>query len=262
MAEVPLSFDDGAAYERFMGPWSLAAGAVFLDWLAPPTSARWLDVGCGTGSLTELILKRCSPTSVFAIDPAPSQIERARLRPGAQGADFQIADAQSLPCPDATFDVVASGLVLNFVADQSRALTEMRRTTRCGGIIALYVWDFASDLSPSWPLRCGMRKVGADVPPLPGTGNSTLIALHSLFRCAGLEEIDSKSMEVKVSFSNFDAFWRSQTPSYLPTTKKIAAMTDTDRVKLVESVRPLLSTSPDGNIEYSARANAVKARVG
>ena len=71
-------FDDGAAYERFMGRWSRGAGKVFLDWIAPARGARWLDVGCGTGSFTELIVNMGSPASVSAIDPEQSQIDQAR----------------------------------------------------------------------------------------------------------------------------------------------------------------------------------------
>ena len=50
MAQSTGYFNDGAAYEQFMGRWSRAVGVEFLDWLAPPDGARWLDVGCGTGT--------------------------------------------------------------------------------------------------------------------------------------------------------------------------------------------------------------------
>ena len=81
MAEIAHSFDDSAAYERFVGHWGRAAGAIFLDWVAPPSAARWLDVGCGTGLFTELILETRSPTAVFAIDQAEAQIDYARCKP-------------------------------------------------------------------------------------------------------------------------------------------------------------------------------------
>ena len=59
MAETTAHFDDAAAYERFMGRWSRAAGSPFLDWLAPPAGARWLEIGCGTGAFTEQVLNTC-----------------------------------------------------------------------------------------------------------------------------------------------------------------------------------------------------------
>ena len=76
-----LSFSDGAAYERYMGRWSRAVGEVFLDWVTPPRSVRWLDVGCGTGVFTELVLDAYAPESVVAVDPSEAQIDIARHKP-------------------------------------------------------------------------------------------------------------------------------------------------------------------------------------
>jgi len=122
VVELAHSFDDSAAYERFMGRWSRAVGAIFLDWVAPPAGARWLDVGCGTGIFTELVLDACSPAAVFAVDPAEAQIDHACRQTVGQRANFRIADAQVLPFPNSTFDVVASALVINFIPDRVRAL--------------------------------------------------------------------------------------------------------------------------------------------
>jgi ubiquinone/menaquinone biosynthesis C-methylase UbiE len=261
MAELALGFDDSAAYERFVGHWGRAAGSAFLDWMAPPPGARWLDVGCGTGLFTRLVLDTCAPAAMTAIDPAEVQISHARRHPVAQRVDFRVADAQALPFPNATFDVVASALVLNFIPNRNRGLSEMRRIARTGGLVAGYIWDFAAELSPSGPFRRGMRQFGSDVPELPGADDSSLGALQSLFERAGLEEIATKSIDVTVTFPDFDDFWQAQTPSYAPTTKMIAAMTKSDRARLIETMRAGLPVFPDGRIEYAARANAIKARV-
>ena len=261
MTEVAHSFDDSAAYERFMGRWSRAAGEVFIDWLAPPAGARWLDVGCGTGVFTGLILDTCSPSAVFGVDPAQAQIDHARRRPAGQRADFQVADAQALPFPAASFEVVASALVINFIADRPLALSEMRRVLRAGGLVAAFVWDFEAERSPSWPLRMAMRQTGADVPPAPGTRESSVGALTTLFEQAGFEAIATRSISVTVPFPDFDAFWQAQTPGYSPIGRAIAAMTNTDRMRLTEAVRAALPVCPDGGIQYSARANAIKAHL-
>ena len=116
-----------------MGHWSRGAGKAFLDWIAPPPGAHWLAVGCG--SFTELIAEMCSPASVIAIDPERTQINHARNRPIANRAHFEVADAQALPFADRTFDIVAPGLVLNFVPDPAQALSEMLRVARRGGTI-------------------------------------------------------------------------------------------------------------------------------
>jgi len=261
MAEIAHSFDDSAAYERFVGHWGRAAGALFLDWVAPPKDARWLDVGCGTGLFTELILDTRSPAAVFAVDQAKAQIDFARRKPTTQRANFRVGDAHVLPFPDATFDVVVSALVINFIPDRPRALSEMRRVTRPGGIVAGYVWDFVPELSPSGPFRSGLRRFFADLPVLPGTADSRLGALSSLFGRAGLQDAVTRHIDVTVSFPDFEEFWLAQTPSYSPTTKMISAMAESDRFKLKALVRAELPVRPDGMIEYSARANAIRARV-
>ena len=86
MPEERNFFTDGAAYERLMGRWSVPVGEVFLDWLAQPEGLRWLDVGCGNGAFTELIVARCAPADVQGLDPSEAQIAYARERPGARPA--------------------------------------------------------------------------------------------------------------------------------------------------------------------------------
>jgi ubiquinone/menaquinone biosynthesis C-methylase UbiE len=261
MSDLALSFDDSAAYEGFMGRWSRAAGALFLEWMAPPANARWLDVGCGTGILAELILDACSPAAVSAVDPARAQIDHALRQPVAQRAHFRVADAQALPFETATFDIVVSGLVMNFIPDRHRAAAEMRRVARAGGIVAGYVWDFAAELSPSWPLRRAMRQVRADVPPVPGTEQSKLSALQSLFEKAGLEKIAVTPIQVTESFLDFDDFWTAQTSVYGPISSVFSGMREAERGRLMQAARDVLPACPDGRIKYSVRANAIKARV-
>ena len=199
----------------------------------------------------------CAPASVIAVDPAEAQIAHARKGGARRKAEFRLADAQELPFPDASFDVVASALVMNFVPDRARAMSEMRRVARPGGLIAACVWDFAAELSPSGPLRRAMRRIGIDAPPVPGTDASRLAALADLFERGRLRAVTTTSIEVAVSFRDFDDFWLSQTPRYTPTTKVIAAMSLRDRQALMEAVRADLRPLP-GGIGYSARANAVR----
>src|SRR5690242_14293922 len=109
MPQVQVTFDAADDYERVMGQWSRLIGERFLGWLAPPPDLRWLDIGCGTGAFSELILKRCDPQSVAGIDPAPAQIEHARRQ--TPKADFRVAEATALPFGDDAFDAVTSALV-------------------------------------------------------------------------------------------------------------------------------------------------------
>lgn len=261
MAEAAHTFDDSGAYERFMGRWSRAVGPHFLDWIAAPQSANWLDVGCGTGILTELILERCAPAAVFGIDPQRAQIDYAKRQPIGQRATLRVADAQALPFSDAAFDVVASALTINFIPDRPRALSEMRRVARPAATVAGFVWDFEAERSPSWPLRRTLRNSGAEVPDVPGTHASSLRALTALFEQAGFQGIETTTINVTLSYPDFDAFWVAQTPSYNPTTHIIDAMPAREREQLMERVRAALPTGPNGAVEYTACANAVKARA-
>src|SRR5256714_8430129 len=81
MPTTEIRFDDGAAYERYMGTWSQLAGQAFLDWLEPKPGGRWLDIGCGNGAFTEMIVRRCAPSAVHGIDPSEAQLAYARTRP-------------------------------------------------------------------------------------------------------------------------------------------------------------------------------------
>lgn len=261
VAERVFSFDDSAAYERAMGRWSRAVAPLFLQWLAPPANARWLDVGCGTGVLSHTLLDQCAPAAVIGIDPAANLVAQASRRGAAGPADFQIGDARKLPFPDAAFDVAAAALVLNFIPERSDAMAEMRRVTRVGGIVAAYVWEFSEELSPSGPLRRAMRRFGAQVPAIPGASDSRIDSLRSLFQQTGLERIETKTIDVCLAYRDFHDFWQAQTPSYIPTTKVIASMTDSERARLIRAVRDELPAAPGGLVEYVARANAIKGRV-
>jgi SAM-dependent methyltransferase len=191
----------------------------------------------------------CAPTAALSGRPCERAGQAFRRR------------RSPLPFPDATFDVVASALVINFIPDRPRALAEMRRVARVGSMVAGYVWDFAMESSPSGPLRRGMRQFGIDVPVLPGAIESTTAAMASLFALAGFESIATRSIDATLPYTDFDDFWQAQTPDYSPTTKIIAAMSDGERTRLMAAVRAELPTRPDGSIAYAARANAINARV-
>ena len=101
MPEQQIRFDDGAAYERMMGTWSRLAGDIFLDWLAPRPGLRWIDIGCGSGAFTELLVGCSAPAEVQGIDPSEAQLAFARARPAARLAQFRRATPWHCPSPTA-----------------------------------------------------------------------------------------------------------------------------------------------------------------
>ena len=257
MAE--LRFDDGAAYEQMMGVWSRSVGEVFLDWLKPGRGLRWIDVGCGSGAFTELIVARCAPQEVQGIDPSEGQLAFARARRGARGAVFQTGDAMALPFPPASFDVAVMALVLVFVPDASKSVAELARVVRPGGLVATYMWDMLGGGFPLDPLLEEMHAMGLSLTRPPHMEVSSLAALQGFWSAAGLLEIETREITVQRTFADFDEFWSVETkaPSTAPV---IAAMPAADVTALKQRVRARLPADADGRITYSARAHAIRGR--
>lgn len=253
-------FTDGAAYERFMGRWSQAAGERFLDWLALPQGLTWLDVGCGTGAFSDLLLRRCAPGRIEAIDPAADQIAYARRRSTAPQVTFQVGDAQALPFPDRAFDAAAMALVINFVPDSAKGVAEMARVLKPGGTAGAYIWDFYGNGFVQQPLRDAIAAMGVPLTPNPGQDKATLPALRAFFEAAGFEQVATRTIDIEVSYPGFDDYWASQTGFPNPAVQALRKLPDADVERLKAGLRARL-TGRDRRVAYPARANAVKGRV-
>jgi SAM-dependent methyltransferase len=254
-----IRFDDGAAYERYMGKWSQLAGKAFLDWLAPPSGLRWLDVGCGNGAFTEMLVERCAPVSVQGVDPAEGQLAYARKRPASRVAQFRLGDAMALPFPDDTFDAAVMPLVVFFVPEPSKGVAEMARVVRPGGVVAAYAWDMPGGGFPYQALHDEMRARGIPVPSPPSPDASRVDALRDLWASAGLIDVETREIAVKRTFSDFDDYWTTvlDGPSV---GKQLAAMPVADAESLKAVMRERLPADTNGRITYGARANAVRGR--
>lgn len=254
-------FADGQAYERLMGRWSRAAGEVFLDWLKLPKGLNWLDVGCGTGAFTELIVERCAPSNISAVDPSNSQIDYARRRPLADRVTFQTGDAQELSFTDDAFDVAAMALVINFVPDGVKATAEMKRVVKPRGTVGAYVWDNLGGGFVQRPLVEGLVAIGVAAPTAGGLKNTRIEELQALFECAGLDQIVTRRIEIEVSYPNFEEYWSAQTGFTNPVVQSIRKMSEQDVARLQDYLRDNLVIDQRGSIAYRAAANAVKGRV-
>jgi SAM-dependent methyltransferase len=260
MADQSIRFDDGAAYERFMGKWSQLAGETFLDWLAPQPGLRWLDVGCGNGAFTEMLVERCAPVSVQGIDPSEGQLAFARTRPGTRMAQFRQDDAMAQPFPDATFDAAVMPLVIFFVPDPAKGVAEMVRVVCPSGTVTAYAWDMHAGGFPYEVLQVEMRALGTTVPLPPSSGASRIDAMRDLWTGAGLHAVETCEITVERTFADFDDYWTTilNGPNVGP---KAAAMASEDRAVLKARLRERLPVDAMGRITYSARANAVKGQV-
>lgn len=257
MTQDTIRFDDGAAYERMMGRWSLLVATPFLDWLAVPAGRDWLDVGCGNGAFTERLFERCAPASVQGFDPSPAQLAyaRRRLPPGTR-VTWTDAGAQQLPVPDAVADAAVMALVLFFVPEPSQGVAEMVRAVRPGGCVAAYHWDMSGG---GFPLAAIGRelKASGSAPRLPPSADvSTLEASEALWREAGLRDVATQAFTVQRTFASFAEYWDSAGSSN--TLRGAFAEMGAEAVAaLRERVRTSLGAG-EGPLTLSARANAVR----
>jgi SAM-dependent methyltransferase len=251
----------GNAYEAFMGRWSRPLARAFLEWLCPKPSANWLEVGCGTGALTSTICDLCGPASVVACDPSQPFIEHARRNLPDTRVSFIVAGAEALPCREGGFDLIVSGLVLNFLPDPAATLASIRERVRPGGTVAAYVWDYAAGmeyLRYFWEeaVAADQRAIAFDegrrFPLCHGP------ALASLFQAAGLAEVETSPLGVAAEFASFDEYWTPFLRGTGPAPSYVASMDPASRELLRERLRRRLQTGSDGRIQLRARAWAVR----
>jgi trans-aconitate methyltransferase len=252
-------FTQGDAYERFMGRWSRLVAPRFLSWLDPAPRMRWADLGCGTGALTAAVLEHASPGSVLGVDPSQGQVDEARRQVTDTRARFETGSAGSLPAE--SFDVVVSGLVLNFVPDPVAAVAAMSRALVGGGTVAAYVWDYAVGmqlLRTFWDVAVARDPAVADLHEghrfeLPGPE-----ALANVWEEAGLRDVTSTSLTVPTVFEDFEDYWQPFLGGQGPGPAYVASLGPADRKELRAALARALPTERDGRIVLSARAWAVR----
>lgn len=257
---LDIKFNNGATYERYMGVWSQLVGDHFLDWLHVEQGLRWLDVGCGNGAFTEKLVERVRPSAVAGIDPSAEQLAFARVRPALQDAEFRQGDAMALPYDADTFDVAVMPLVIHFVSDPAKGVAEMARVVRKGGVVAAYVWDMNNGGFPYTTLQREMRTCQLFVPTAPNDDALTLPALESLWRDAGLEDVESRAIKASRTFVDFDDYWTTVLggPSV---SRTLGELSSEQTAELKSRMRALLPADDAGRITYSATANAVRGTV-
>lgn len=260
VATNQIRFDDGAAYERYMGVWSQAAGERFLDWLAAEAGWSWLDVGCGNGAFTELLTRRLAPRAIAGIDPSEAQVAYARSRPALRAAELRHGDAQALPYAAGTFDAAVMPLVIFFVPDPARGVAEMARVVRLGGSVSAYAWDMPGGGFPYEPLFAEMRALGLVVPAPPSPDASRLDVLHQLWTDAGLTHVDTAAITVTRTFPDRDDYWATVSGSASVGTQLVALQPD-DAARLREGLWARLQPDAAGRITCTGRAHAIRGRV-
>jgi SAM-dependent methyltransferase len=254
----------GGAYERYVGRWSRLVAREFLAWLAVANGRRWLDVGCGTGALSQSILEQGAPSTVIGIDASSGFVDHARGRISDPRASFRVGDAQALPFEDAAFDAAVSGLVLNFVPDPARMVGAMRRVVKPGGVVAVYVWDYAGEMQLMryfWDAAAALDPTARDLAEGLRFPQCRPEPLAELARAAGLDEVTTRSLDVATTFPDFDDYWTPFLGGQGPAPAYCTSLTEERRAALRERIRAALPIRPDGSVALIARAWAVKGRA-
>ena len=201
----------GAAYEPYVGRWSRRVAREFVAWLNVPPGARWLDVGSGTGALSQTILDTAAPASVRGVDRSAGFAAYAREMVRDPRASFETGDAQALPVETAGFDAAASGLMLNFVPRPELAAAEMARALAPGGVAGAYVWDYSGKMDLMryyWDAAVAQDPAAAELDEGPRFPLCHPEALAALFEGAGLRDVTTCPIEIATVFRDFDDYWQ------------------------------------------------------
>jgi ubiquinone/menaquinone biosynthesis C-methylase UbiE len=248
----------GAAYDRFMGRYSLKLAPLFADFVNVGPGLRVLDVGCGPGALTAELARRVGAARVAGVEPSPSFVEACRAR--LPDADIRNGSAEHLTWGDGEFDAALSQLVLSFVADADQVAREMRRVVREGGAVGACMWqegalqmgqlfwESAATLDPALlhsEANMRYRKQGD---------------IAKLWQRSGLREVEETFLEVSATYQHFDDFWEPIVSGAGSIGAYMATVDDDRRAAIREACRARLG-NPQQAFELSARACAARGRV-
>ncbi len=262
-AEQKQLWASGDAYEPYVGRWSRLVAREFVAWLNVPSESHWLDVGCGTGALTQTILATAAPQTVRGADQSAVFIDHARQRTPDARATFEVADAQSLPVDAGSVDAAVSGLVLNFVPKPERMVSEMARATRSDGIIALYVWDYAGEMQMMrhfWDAAAALDPAARQLDEGTRFPICNPQAMRQLFVDAGLRAVETRAIDVPTHFRDFDDYWQPFLGGQAPAPAYAMSLEADQRAALRDTIRAQLPIQSDGSIQLMARAWAVCGR--
>lgn len=244
-----------------MGRWSRQLAPKFVAWLQVPAGVHWLDVGCGTGALTDAICEIADPASVVGCDPSQAFVEYAREHHADERASFAIGGVGSLPSRPGGFGSVTSSLALNFFPEPAASVEEMHGIAVSGGTVSACVWDYADRmdfLRRFWDVAAG---IDPNVRKLDEGERFPICrpeALEELFRQAGFLDVHCDPIEITTEFSSFDEYWQPFLGGSGPAPSYVSSLEEERRTALAGELDRALPRRPDGTIALIARAWAVR----
>lgn len=251
----------GDRYEPYVGRWSRRVADAFLAWIAVPARSDWVDVGCGTGALTEAIFTTARPRRVSGFDPSSGFLQFAQRRVSHPSVTFAVADARSLPLAADSVDATVAGLVINFVPEPSAGVREMARITRAGGTVAAYVWDYADRMELMryfWDAAVALDPAAEALDEGRRFPMCRPQALEELFSGSGLRDVTTDAIDIDTVFAGFEDFWSPFLGGQGPAPAYAMSLNEEGRGRLRERLGAALPRRDDGSIQLIARAWAVR----
>lgn len=261
MSDVRDRWAAASTYEDFMGRWSRRLAPRFVSWLEIPPHVHWLDVGCGTGSLTSAICRHTNPASVLGCDPSEPFVQYARTHNDDARASFRVAGVGNLPAHPDGYGCVTSLLALNFFPATEAALREMRALTAPHGIVSACVWDYGGGmefLRRFWDAAGELDPAARELDEGQRFQICRRDALVDVFGAAGLDDIRCEPIEIQTMFASFDDYWRPLLGGTGPAPSYVASLGVGRRAILARRVQQALPRRTDGTIALTARAWVVR----
>jgi SAM-dependent methyltransferase len=254
-----MAFDvAGGSYQRFMGRFSETLSAPFADFagVTAGSGMRVVDVGCGPGALTSLLVDRLGAPAVAGVDPSETFLEAVRER--LPQVDIRKAPAEALPFDDDAFDAALAQLVVHFMNDPKAGVGEMARVTRPGGAVAVCVWDHAGGRGPLSPFWAAVSEVD------PGARDEALLVgsaggqLEDLLGSCGLDDVVGGEVTATRSYTSFQDWWEPYTLGVGPAGDYVRSLDDATRDRVIAACRTRI---PDRQFTLDATAWAARGRV-
>jgi SAM-dependent methyltransferase len=257
-------FATGDGYELYMGRWSRLLVRPYAAFAGVRDGQRILDVGTGTGAVASTLQSALPRTTIVGIDPSAAFIAYARKNASSVRVRFEVGDAQALRQADASFDHAMALLVMNFIPDHGKALAEMKRVTRAGGIVSACVWDYGDGMES---LRLFWDEaVAVDPAAAPRHERNMKLShageLAALWTHAGLADVREAPLLIDQAFSSFADYWTPFLKGTGPGGAYVASMSGVRRDELETRLRRrVLGDRDDGPFTLKARAWCVRGRV-
>ena len=257
-------FAASAGYERFMGRWSRLLAPAYIAFAGIKNGDRVLDVGTGTGSLAQTLETTMPESEIVGIDPSDGFIAYAQKNAKSTRVHFEVGNAEALKFNDASFDNTLALLVMNFVPDHRKAVTEMRRVTRPQGIVSACVWDYDRGMQM---LRFFWDEAIALDPAIEPKDERHMKLSHQrqlgdLWREAGLINVKEEPLTIEQTYASFNDYWEPFTKGAGPGGAYVVSLSQDRRERLEAHIRKrLLGDRNDGQFKLTATAWCVRGEV-